>query len=191
MRFIGNEFVVLKGRREVLSILECNPHIIYHNLPEGYGDDDICFGWTDEDYSQPCNCYNHPHDSCERIQWEINGFHGKEPNSCTCLPCGDHHMAPLYCGETDEMQCEFCELTFNEQVRDGWEERVAEGDSYWISNPLHSINLIRGIRLFDDWTIRFREKAHVALCDECTHELDDQLQAGVTDGHALAAALLH
>ena len=188
MSFIGTYFVVLKGRREVHSILECNPPVIYDNLREGWGDDEYCFGWTDEDYSQPCKCYDHG-DSCERLQWAHNGYRGKEPNSCTCLPCGDYHMAPLYCGETDTEQCEFCELTFNEQVRDGWEERVAEGDSYWTGNPVHSINLIRGIRLNDG--VQFRESAHVALCDDCTHRLDDQLQAGVTDGHALADALLH
>ena len=187
MRFIGNALVVLKGRREVL---DSAPHIIYHNLQEGWGDDDYCFGWTDEDYSHPCNCYNHPHDSCERIQWEINGFHGKEPNSCTCLPCGDYHMAPLYCGETYTHECHFCEVAFNEADSDGWEERVLGEaiDSFWGSLPLRSINLIRGIRLNDG--VQFKESAHVWLCDGCTHELDNQLQAGVTDPYALEAALV-
>ena len=196
MRFIGNKFVVLKGRREVHSILECNPPFIYHNLPEGWGDDEFCFGWTDGDYGQPCPCYDHG-DSCERLRWDrspMRRWHWRfEPKSCTCLPSGDYRMKPLYCGETYTHECEFCELSFNEAVKDGWEERVNGKaiDSYWASLPLHSINLIQGIKLFDDWTIRFRAKAHVWLCDECTHELDDQLQAGVTDGHALADALLH
>ena len=191
MSFIGTYFVVLKGRREVHSILECNPPVIYDNLPEGWGDDEYCFGWTDEDYSQPCKCYNHPHDSCERIQWEINGFHGKEPNSCTCLPSGSYRMAPLTCGETFTHECEFCELSFNEAVKDGWEERVNGNDidSYWASLPLHSINLIQGIRLNDG--VEFNMPSHVWLCDRCTHELDVQLQAGARNPHAVEAALVH
>jgi len=190
MRFIGNALVFLKGRREVL---DSAPHVIYHNLPEGWGDDDICFGWTDGDYGQPCGCYDHG-DSCERLQWArspMRRWHWRlEPKSCTCLPSGDYRMKPLYCGETYTHECEFCELSFNEAVKDGWEERVNGKaiDSYWASLSLHSINLIRGIRLNDG--VQFRESAHVWLCDDCTHRLDDQLQAGVTDPYTLESALV-
>jgi len=76
------------------------------------------------------------------------------------------------------LMCDCCDVEFNNPIRCGWEERIAVGDPYWISEEIHSVNLLAGVGInqYGDWV--FRDGLRSIVCDHCAQEADALIQDG-------------